>query len=197
MKTALILCGALAREVIAIKQKHEWDVDIFGVDAQFHVHVDNIAPAVEKRILELQDRYERLVVVYGDCGTRGSLDAVLSKYGVERLRGEHCFQWYGSDPLMAEEPGTFFLTDFMVRTFRGMIVKGMGLDRFPELRDMYFENYKRVVYLVQKPEPRLVEHAKAAAQFLGLPLEVRATGFANLETQLVEIMSAKEVSHVH
>jgi hypothetical protein len=190
MKTALILCGALAREVIAIAQQRDWDVDLFGIDANFHVHVDKIAPAVEKRILALRDSYERLIVVYGDCGTGGELDRVLTRYGVERLRGAHCFQWYGSDGLMAEEPGTFFLTDFMVRTFRGMIIKGMGLDRFPELRQMYFENYKRIVYLVQKPEPQLVEQAKAAAHFLGLPLEVRATGFADLETQLAEMLEA-------
>ncbi len=188
MNTALILCGALAREVLAIKQKHGWDVAVFGVDANFHVHVQKIAPAVEKRIVELRDKYERLIVVYGDCGTGGELDQVLNKYGVERLRGDHCFQWYGSDPLMAEEIGTFFLTDFMVRTFRGMIVKGMGLDRYPELRETYFEHYKRVVYLVQKPDPQLIEQAKAAAQFLGLPLEVRASGYADLESQLVALM---------
>ena len=188
MTTALIICGALAHEVVAIVDKHQLDAKLFGVNANFHVHVDKIAPAVEKRILELRPNYQKIICVYGDCGTRGELDQVLSRYNVRRLRGEHCFQWYGSEPLMAEEPGTFFLTDFMVRTFRGMIVKGMGLDRYPELRQMYFENYKRIVYLVQKPDPQLVEHAKAAANFLGLPLEVRATGYADLETQLVAMM---------
>lgn len=189
MTTGLIICGALAWEVISIVEKHGWDAEVVGISAMDHMHPERIAPDVEKRIVELREKFERLIVVYGDCGSRGALDVVLARHGVERLDGPHCFEWYGGDgyaQMMDEELGTFFLTDFMVRTFKGMILKGMGLDRYPELRDEYFRNYKRIVYLVQKPEPLLVERAKAAADYLRLPLEVRATGYAGLERMLVE-----------
>ena len=191
MTTGLIICGALAREVLAIVDKHGWDAEVAAVPAIDHVHPERIAPDVEARILELREQYERLIVVFGDCGSMGALDAVLAKYNIERLDGPHCFAWYGGrefDVMMEEEPGTFFLTDFMIHTFKGMVVKGMGLDKYPSLREEYFRNYKRAVYLVQKPDPWLVERAKAAANYLGLPLEVRATGYGDLESQLVARM---------
>lgn len=192
MTTGLIICGALAHEVLAIIKKHQWDVKIVAVPAIDHAFPQRIAPDVEKRICELKAQFERLIVVFGDCGTGGTLDVVLDKYGVERLEGMHCYEWYGGkqyDDLMEEELGTYFLTDFMVRTFKGMILKSMGLDKYPQLRDEYFKHYKRIVYLVQKPDPVLIEKAKAAANFLGLPLEVRATGYNRLEKQLVTLMA--------
>ncbi len=196
MTTGLIICGALAREVLAIVEKHGWDAEVAAVPASVHVHPDRIAPEVEARILELREQYQRLIVVFGDCGSMGALDAVLTKYDdIERLDGPHCFAWYGDkqfNVMMEEEPGTFFLTDFMIHTFKGMVVKGMGLDKFPSLREEYFRNYKRAVYLVQKPDPMLIERAKAAANYLGLPLEVRATGYGDLETQLKKKMMKVE-----
>ena len=191
MKTAFIICGALAREVLDIINKHGWNAEVFGVPAIDHMVPERIAPDVEKRILELRRDYGRIVVVFGDCGSRGALDNVLEKYSLERIEGPHCYEMYGGDTfhqLMDEQPGTFFLTDFLVRGFRGTILKGLGLDRFPQLKDDYFRHYKRIVYLAQKPDPELLEQAQHAADYLGLPLEVRHTGYGLLEERLVAIM---------
>ena len=191
MTTCLIICGALAREVLALKERHSWTVDVVAVPATFHMIPARIAPAVEQRIVELRDRYDRLLVVYGDCGTGGALDIMLDRLGVERIAGPHCYEWYGGglfQQLMDEEPGTYFVTDFMVRQFHTLILKSMGLDRFPQLKDDYFGAYKRLVYLVQKPDPKLLEQAKAAATYLGLPLEIRATGYNFLEARLLELL---------
>lgn len=197
MTTGLIICGALAHEVLDIVQRRGWDAELAAVPASVHVHPEQIGPQVEKRIMQLRKQYERLIVVFGDCGSRGALDEVLTRHNIPRLDGPHCFQWYGAaqfDRMMDEEPGTFFLTDFMVRTFRGMIVKGMGLDQYPQLIEDYFANYQRVVYLVQKPDPKLMERAKAAANYLGLPLEIRATGYGWLESQLATLMENLDAS---
>lgn len=192
MGTAFIICGALGREVTAIIERHGWDVDVFGVTALDHVFPQRIAPDVEKRILQLRDKYERLIVVYGDCGSQGALDAMLQKYDVERLSGPHCYEWYGGEQfqnLMDEEPGTYFLTDFMIRTFEGLIKKSMGLDRYPQLKDDYFRNYKRLVYLAQTDEDALLQKAQEIAGYLELPLEIRYTGYNRLESQLVALMA--------
>lgn len=194
MSTGFIICGALAREVLDIIQKYGWDAEVVGVPAVDHVFPQRIAPDVEKNILELRDRYDRLIVVYGDCGSYGALDAVLAKHGIERLAGAHCYEWYGGEQfehLMAEEPGTYFLTDFMIRTFDGLIKKSMGLDRYPQLKEDYFRNYKRVVYLAQTEDEALLEKAERVADYLELPLEVRVTGYNRLETQLVAMMESQ------
>ncbi|MCS6827066.1 MAG: DUF1638 domain-containing protein [Caldilinea sp.] len=196
MSTCLIICGALAREILALKERHRWQVDVAAVPATFHMLPARIAPAVEKRILELRRRYDRLIVVYGDCGTGGALDKTLDRLGVERIAGPHCYEWYGGglfQQLMDEEPGTYFLTDFMVRHFRTLILKSMGLDRFPQLKQDYFGNYKRLVYFVQKPDPALIEEAKAAASYLELPLEIRATGYNLLEARLLALLQEEGV----
>ncbi len=192
MKTAFIMCGALAREVLAIIDRHGWDVDLVGVPAVDHMYPERIAPDVDKRIQELRQNYDRIFVLFGDCGTRGALDKLLERSGLERIDGPHCYEMYagqGFHDLMEEEPGTFFLTDFLVRGFRGTILKGLGLDRFPELRDVYFRNYKRLVYLVQKEDPELEEKAQCIAQNLSMPLEIRYTGYGLLEKQLVSKMN--------
>lgn len=192
MTTGFIICGALGREVIDIIRKHGWDAEVIGVSAQDHVFPERIAPDVDARIQENQDRYERLVVVFGDCGSRGALDGLLERHPeIERIEGPHCYEMYGGpvfDQLMLEEPGTFFLTDFLVRGFQGTILKSLGLDRFPELKEDYFRNYKRVVYLAQNPDPELEGKAQKAAEYLGLPLEIRPTGYGLLETRLAAMM---------
>src|SRR3954452_10201201 len=156
---AFILCGALAREVVAIVARHQWPVELFGVTALDHMFPTRIGPDVERRLRELIPRFRRVVVVYGDCGTAGGLDAVLERYNVPRIAGPHCYEMYGGtafEEMMAVEPGTFFLTDFLVRGFAGTIRKGLGLDRYPELTTTYFANYPRLVYLVQQYNPHLV-----------------------------------------
>lgn len=191
-QVALILCGALAREVIALKQRHGWQVELFGVASKHHMQPQHIAPAVERRLRELIPQFERVAVVYGDCGTGGRLDAVLEHYNVPRITGPHCYEMYGGaafEALMAEEPGTFFLTDFLVRCFRGTVVKGLGLDRFPELQPLYFGNYRRIVYLVQRDDYELLTKAQEIADSLNLPLETRRTGYGALETRLVDLLA--------
>ena len=192
-KTAFIICGALAREVLAIIEHHGWNAEVVGVPALDHMQPERIAPDVEKRLLALQDEYARIFVVFGDCGSQGALDKVLARYGIERVDGPHCYEFYGGatfHALMEEEPGTFFLTDFLVRGFRGLVIKGLGLDRFPQLKDDYFRNYRRVVYLVQIPDPELVARAEEIAAYLDLPLEVRETGYGGLEARLVAMMES-------
>ena len=194
MKTAFIMCGALAHEVIAIIDRHDWDVDLVGVPAIDHMYPERIAPDVDKRFQQLRKKYDRIFVLFGDCGSRGALDQLLERYDLERIDGPHCYEMYagqGFHDLMEEEPGTFFLTDFLVRSFRGTILKGLGLDRYPELRDDYFRNYKRLVYLVQKEDPDLVEKANRIALKLSLPLEIRYTGYGLLEQQLIAKMNGR------
>ena len=192
MKTAFIICGALAREVIDIIKKYDWDAEVFGVSALDHMFPERIAPDVEKRYLEIKDRFDRVIVVFGDCGSRGAVDELMSRYNLERIDGPHCYEMYGGNlfqELMDEEPGTFFLTDFLVRGFRGTILKGLGLDRFPHLKDEYFRNYKRIVFMVQNGTDELVAQAETAADYLGLPLEIRHTGYGLLEKRLVTMMN--------
>jgi hypothetical protein len=192
MTTALIACGAFARELLALRQKHGWDADVLGISALLHNRPERIPEAVAKRIREAREAYDRVIVVYGDCGTGGQLDVLLQTEEVQRVAGPHCYELYAGgrfDELMAEEPGTYFLTDFLVRSFDHLVVKGLGLDRFPQLRDDYFGNYRRVVYLTQRDDPELRERARRAAERLGLPLEVRPVGYGALETRLLELMA--------
>lgn len=195
MTTGLIICGALGKEVLDLIDKHGWDAEIVGVPAVAHVFPEQIAPKVEKHILALRKRYERLIVLFGDCGSKGTLDQMLEKYpDIERISGPHCYEFYGGElftKLMEEEPGTFFLTDFMVRTFQGLIVKSMGLDRFPQLKQEYFRNYKRLVYLVQKDDLEYRQKAHKIAEYLELPLTIIETGYASLEERLIALMMDK------
>ena len=191
MKSVLIACGALAREVLAIKEKHSWDVDVLCLPSLLHNEPEKIPAAVQRRIHEAREKYDRVIVVYGDCGTGGMLDRMLKNEDVERVAGPHCYEMYADgtfDSLMAEAPGTFFLTDYLVQSFDHLVIEGLGLDKHPELREVYFENYTRVVYLAQRKDSALVERAKWAAQSLGLPFELRTTGYGKLETRLKELI---------
>jgi len=191
VKTALVVCGALAREVLALKEKHGWDVDLLALPSLLHNAPDRIPGAVQKRIRQAREEYERVVVVYGDCGTGGMLDRLLEKEGVPRIAGPHCYEMYADgtfDGLMAEAPGTFFLTDYLVQSFDHLVLEGLGILRKPELRDEYFRNYTRVVYLAQRDDPALLARAEWAANNLGLPLEVRKTGYGKLESRLKEFL---------
>jgi hypothetical protein len=193
MTTALIACGALAREVLALKEKHGWEAEVLGVPALLHNTPDQIPGAVRERIRQARATYERVIVVYGDCGTGGMLDRLLAVEGVERVTGPHCYEMYANgrfERLMSEELGTYFLTDYLVQSFDHLVIEGLGLDRFPELRDEYFGNYRRVVYLAQRDDPALRARAQWAADQLGLPLEIQPTGYGALETRLVELMEA-------
>ncbi len=191
--TALIICGALAREVLNMVNRHGWNAHVVAISAREHMTPVNISRLVEDKIRALLPRFERIAVVYGDCGTAGALDRVLTAYNVPRISGPHCYEMYAGarehEALMADQPGTFFLTDYLLRGFDGMVWKGLGLDRHPELRKDYFAHYTRLVYLAQEDCPELLQKAHSVASRLGLPLEVIHTGLGALEARLVELMN--------
>ncbi len=195
-RTALVICGALGREVKEMVDRRGWEADIYGLSALLHLYPDRIVSELRDKLRELKPRYERLVVVYGDCGTAGRLDPVLDEVGAARVRGPHCYEMFAGEELFArisdEKPGTFFLTDWLVRNFDRAVVRGLGLDRYPDLKSMYFGNYEAVLYLRQVPNPRLGEKAAGIAAYLGLPLEIRDVGLGELEDRLAELVVVHE-----
>jgi len=187
--TLLIACGALAREVLALIDKNGWShMALTCLPAQLHNRPERIAAAVRAKIREHRAAYERILVLYGDCGTGGELDRVLAEEGVERIPGPHCYAFFSGVSAFLEqadaEPGCFYVTDFLVRHFDRLIIEGLGLDRHPELLPMYFGNYAKLVYLAQLPDAGLERKAKAAALRLGLAYERRLTGYGELATFL-------------
>ena len=192
-RTAVIACGALAADVRRIARRRNWDVDVHPVPALLHNRPERIPAAVQAEIERVSERYERVAVAYADCGTYGALDAAISRSRVERLKGQHCYDLFGRDEVreaLEEEPGTYFLTDFLARTFEHTVMKELGLDRRPELRDDYFGNYRRVLWLAQRPTLGTKLAAERAAAALGLPLEVREVGDAGLERALEALISS-------
>lgn len=183
--TLVIACGALARELLAVKALNRLDhLEVTCLPAILHNRPQEITPAVRRKIRSARGRYHRILCLYGDCGTGGALDAMLREEGVERIEGAHCYAFYAGisafDGLMEEEIGTFFLTDYLARHFDRLVWKGLGLDRFPALRDTYFRHYRRVVHLVQVEDALVAAKAAAAAERLSLPLETRRTGFGQM-----------------
>lgn len=194
MKVALVMCGALGREVKDIVDRRGWDVDLYGVSALLHLYPSRIVGELRDRLRTLRPDYDRLVVVYGECGTTGKLEPVLEEFGAVRLRGPHCYEMFAGEERFArvagEHPGTFFLTDWLVRNFDRAVVKGLGLDRYPGLKEMLFGNYEAVLYLRQVPNPRLAEKAQSIAAYLGLPLEIDDVGLGELEDRLAALVEA-------
>jgi hypothetical protein len=181
-RVVIIGCGALARELLTLTRDVP-DVTVVGVDAQLHMRPERIGAAVAQRIASTRATYGddvRIFVAYADCGTAGTLDAVLEREGVERIDGAHCYEFYAGSAAFAamgdEEIGTFYLTDFLARQFETLVLAGLGLDRHPELLPDYFGRYRRLVYLAQTDDPDLTARARAAAQRLGLDFERRWTG---------------------
>jgi hypothetical protein len=190
--TALITCGALGREVKDIVDRRGWDVDIYGVSALLHLYPSRIVDELREKLHALRPRYEKLVVVYGDCGTTGKLEPLLEEVGAVRLRGPHCYEMYAGEErfrhITDQRPGTFFLTDWLVRNFDRAVVRGLGLDREPDLKSMLFGNYEAVLYLRQVPNPRLADKAREIASYLGLPLEINDVGLGELEDRLAALV---------
>jgi hypothetical protein len=185
----LIACGALAHEILALKAANGWDhLDLQCLPAKLHLWPDRITPAVEAAVAEARGGYDSIFVVYADCGTGGILQAACARLGVEMVEGPHCYAFFeGNETFLARsetEFTAFYLTDFLVRQFDAFVWKPMGLDRHPELRDMYFGNYTKLVYQAQVDDPALDLKAEDCARRLGLAYERRFTGYGDLAVAL-------------
>ncbi|WP_366655766.1 DUF1638 domain-containing protein [Fodinicurvata sp. EGI_FJ10296] len=183
--TAILACGALAREIRSLIDRHGWShMHLTCLPAALHNRPQAIPDRVDAALHDLTARFDRVLVGYADCGTGGALDRVLERHGVTRLPGAHCYDVFGGAATIAQivddEIGTFFLTDFLARQFETLIVKGLGIDRHPELLEMYFGNYRRLVYLAQTDDPELDRRARAGADRLGLAFERRSVGYGVL-----------------
>tara|TARA_R110002020_G_scaffold143823_6_gene316409 strand:+ start:14050 stop:14667 length:618 start_codon:yes stop_codon:yes gene_type:complete len=192
-RVRVIACGMIAREVLAVNAQlgHE-HIDLKCIDANYHHHPDRIAPAVDEAIRKARaEGFEHIFIGYADCGTGGDLDKVCAAHGVERIAGPHCFSFYmGNAAFEAagdEMMTTFFITDFLARHFDAFLIKPLGLDRYPELRDTYFGHYERALYLAQTDDPGLEAKARAAAERLGLRFERRLTGYGDLSGALADL----------
>ncbi len=188
-RTLLIACGALARELLDLIQREGWDhMELTCLPAKWHNTPDKIPEAVRAKIREGRRHFDRIYVMYADCGTGGVLDRVLEDEGVERLPGPHCYATYLGQRAFAEmaeaDPTAFYLTDFLVRHFDRLVIESLGIDRHPELIPMYFGNYSKMVYLAQSEDPALQAKARAAAERLGLAYVYRFAGYGELESFL-------------
>lgn len=188
----LIACGALAREIIDLKAANGWThLDLTCLPAKYHLFPDKITQAVEQAVAKHRDSYDDIFVVYADCGTGGLLQAACKRLGVQMVSGPHCYSFFEGNERFAQisegEFTTFYLTDFLVRQFDAFIIKPMGLDRHPQLRDMYFGNYEKLVYQAQTNDPALTIKAQECADRLGLPFERRYTGYGDLATALQQL----------
>jgi len=192
-KVRVIACGMIAREVLAVNAQLGHDhIDLKCIDANYHHYPERIAPAVERAIAAARaEGFEHIFIGYADCGTGGDLDKVCAAHGVERIAGPHCFSFYmgnsafeaAGDDMMT----TFFITDFLARHFDAFLIRPLGLDRYPELRDTYFGHYERALYLAQTDDPELEARAREAAERLGLRYERRLTGYGDLTGALAQL----------
>lgn len=185
----LIACGALAHELVALQTANRWQsLDIRCLPAHWHNTPEKIVPGIEALILEHRASYHSIHVAYGDCGTGGDLDRLLQRYGIARLPGAHCYHFFSGeavlDRMADDEPGSFWLTDYLARHFERLILEDLGITAHPALRDTYFGNYTRVVHLAQSADPQFAAYAAAAADTLGLPLITHRTGLEPLSTAL-------------
>lgn len=197
-KTAPVLvisCAAVAREVNEIKKLSQWSqMDLQAITADLHATPEKIPQAVAEQIDKARDQYQHIFVAYGDCGTSGELDRVLAARGVSRLPGAHCYDFLAGmeryEALQDDEPGTFYLTDFLARHFDRLVYNMLGLNRYPELLPMYFGNYTRLIYLAQTDSDEITELAKSAANRLGLKFERVFTGTGEMVPALDTAMQA-------
>jgi hypothetical protein len=189
-RVLLIGCGALAREVLDLIEANGWNhLDLHCLPAILHNHPEKIPTAVEDAVTARRGDYAQVFVLYADCGTGGLLQAACARLGVEMLQGPHCYSFFEGNAVFAarDEITAFYLTDFLVRQFDAFVTRPLGLDRHPQLRDMYFGNYTKLVYQAQTDDPELTEKARACAGFLGLDFERRFTGYGDLEVALRDL----------
>ena len=182
----IIACGALAHEITALIEVNRWQhVSIQCLPAELHNRPEEIPGAVKAKLNATGKQFDQVFIAYADCGTGGMLDKLLEAEGIERLPGAHCYEFFAGTDRFAQlherEPGTFYLTDFLARNFDRLVIQGLGLDRYPELQEQYFENYHRLVYLSHVDSADLLERARGAAAQLGLEFEHVMTGYGQLE----------------
>ncbi len=192
MKVGVVACGAIATHIAQIAERRDWPITIYPLPPLLHNHPEKIAGEVDQLLTELAGQFDSLAVAYADCGTYGALDEVITKHHVSRLAGNHCYDIFAGqkeiERLANEEPGTYFLTDFLVRSFHRSVITELGLDRHPELLTDYFGNYRRIVWLATSPSDELQRAAGEAAAALDLSLEIRLVGDSGLERALDEIL---------
>ena len=198
-RTLVIACGALAREIMALVRRHGWSaIEVQCLPAIWHNHPERIPGGVREKVRAWRARGADgpVFVAYADCGTGGALDAVVEAEGAERIPGAHCYELYAGAGTFAAlheaEPGTLYLTDYLARNFERLIVRGLGIDRHPELEPAYFGNYRRLVHLAQTRDGALRDAARAAAERLGLEFEYRYTGYGDLEPFLARASAGAE-----
>lgn len=186
----LIACGALAREILAVIKTNAWDhIDIQCLPATYHNHPEKIVPAIRKTVIGNIDKYSNIFVVYADCGTGGQLKKLCNEMGLKMINGPHCYSFFEGNEVFQkrDELTSFYLTDFLVRQFDSFFWRPMGLDKHPELRDVYFSNYTTLVYQAQIKDKKLQSIARDCARRIGLAYEYRFTGYGDLETALHKV----------
>jgi hypothetical protein len=192
-RAAVIACGAIAQPVERAAARHGWPLDVHPLPPLLHNRPERIAAAVEAEVIRLRGHYRRIAVAYADCGSYGALDEVCARFGLARLRGDHCYDVIAGAAriagLLEAEPGTYLLTDYLVRSFHRSVVVELGLDRHPELREDYFGHYRRAVWLTEDPTPRLRAAAEDAAATMALPLAQLDVGSAGLDSALAELLT--------
>lgn len=192
MSVGVVACGALATHIADIAGAESLDITIYPLPPLLHNRPEKIAGEVDLLLSEIKDKHSKCAVAYADCGTYGALDAVIATHGVKRLGGNHCYDIFAGskriEELMESNAGTYFLTDFLVKSFHRSVMVELGLDKRPELRDDYFKNYSRVIWLAQQPTKELEELAFQAAKNIGLPLEIQNVGYGQLAEQVRELL---------
>jgi len=188
---ALVACGALVVEVRRIVEARGWPADVYGIPATYHMRPAKIVSAVDQKLERIRERYDKVIVVYGDCGSVGALDDVLRRHAAVRTVGSHCYEMfcgYGFGDLLERHPRTYFLTDYLVRAWDSVVVRELGLDREPSFKETFFGGFASVTYLRQSSDPELLNRAQRVAEYLDLPLNVEDVGLGQLEQQLARLI---------
>jgi hypothetical protein len=192
MSIGIVACGALATHIADIVTENAIDAVIYPLPPLLHNRPEKIAGEVDALLTEIKDKHTNCAVAYADCGTYGALDSVITAHGVKRLGGNHCYDIFAGtskiEEMMESDAGTYFLTDFLVKSFHRSVIVELGLDKRPELRDDYFKNYSRVIWLAQQPTDELKVLAHQAAQEIGLPLEIENVGYGQLSSQVLALL---------
>ena len=191
MTIAVVACGAIATHISNIASRENFDLTIYPLPPLLHNHPEKIAGEVDAKISEIKEKHEKIAVAYSDCGTYGALDKVLEKHRIQRLGGDHCYDVFAGRQKVMEltTSGTYFFTDYLVKSFHRSVVVELGLDRHPELIDDYFKNYSKVVWLAQSPTEELKVAAQAAADLMKLPLEIAVVGESGLLDELKRLLN--------